>query len=237
MIFAPILTALLAQTPSYLVKNKASALPMIQPGARLGLGRFRAGGLFASGSSPIADVEEGDMAYEGMLLASSAVGFLDIGLSWATLSAIASTDGFGGHALAFTPDLGRVRIGLGGGALWRDGKFWPTGTGLVALDAPSGFTAFLAGRYGQGPGRIAYTLLLPDSSKGDSADTSYSDQAFSVGAGVDFTGLPYMGMSICLNLATLQGYDMVEDESQNLSLAAKNKSFLRLEIGLYFKNF
>lgn len=90
------------------------------------------------------------MAYDGMLLTNSAIGFLDMGLNWATLSAIAATDGFGGHALIFSPELGSVRLGASGGVLWREGKAWPTGTGLLALDVPLDFSALLAGRYGQG---------------------------------------------------------------------------------------
>jgi hypothetical protein len=237
MICVPFLVILVSQCPSYVVKNKASVLPLVQPGARLGLGRFRAGGLFASGSSPIVEVDQAGDAYDGMLLASSALGFLDIGLSWATLSAIASTDGLGGHALVFTPDLGPLRLGLGGGVLWRDGKAWPTGTGLLALDAPVGFTAFLAGRYGQGPGRAIYTPVFSDTSAAQAGDTSYSNTAVSVGAGVDFTGLPYMGLSLCLNLASTWAYDLVENQPQEVSLVANNRSFLRLEVGLYFKNF
>ena len=237
MIIASFFVAFLGQSSSYLVKNKASVLPLVQPGAKLGLGRLRAGGLFASGSSPIAEIDESGDAYDGMLLASSAVGFFDFGLNWAVLLVVASTDGFGGHALVFTPDLGTIRVGVGGGALWRDGRAWPTGTALLAMDAPVGFTAFLAGRYGQGPGRVTYTPVFSDTSAVQAGDTSYSNSAVSVGAGVDFTGLPYMGLSLCLNLATLRGYDLVEGEPQKVSLVANNRSFLRLEVGLYLKNF
>lgn len=84
---------------------------------------------------------------------------------------------------------------------------------------------------------MTYILILPDSSEGESRDTSYANSAVSVGAGLNFTRLPYMGMSICLNLATLWGYDLVEDESQQVSLAPTSKSFLRLEVGFYLKNF
>jgi len=215
----------------YIDENRMDAIPICESGARVNLGQFRAGGIFGTGTSEADHYNGVDASVN-----STAIGFAEAGLGPGKVSAMFSTDGIGGQALVLLPEMGQFHMGLGGGALYSHGEVLPTGLAVATMTSRSGFSAFLGARYSRGPGLVRYE-------EEDTVDwiyryrsISYMGDALSLGGGVDYTGLEYLGVLFDLEFGWLFG-QKAREVNDAVRLESGTSTFIRLGLGFYIKNY